>query len=156
MPGVKKIKRFCKKLKKQKIGMYLLAYGILQNEDDAREAMLNAIVASYEHLDLLKWENFRTWIYRIQTNECYNIIGKRKLGLDAEAVYGTADSDADFDKETSPWDAISMMKLEYRIVAILYYHEKIGAREMSKILNTSEDNIEKRLSKARAMLKALV
>lgn len=157
MPGGKKIKRFCKKIRKQKNGMYRLAHGILQDEEDARDAIINAVVAAYEHLGSFRAsDRFKTWIYRILTNECYNIIGTRKHSLDTEAVYGTADSDADFDRGTPPADAVNIMKLEYRIVTILYYYESINIKEISKILNTSEDNVGKRLSKARGMLKSLI
>lgn len=59
--------------------LYRVSYGILQNEEDASDAISNATLKAYEKITTLKnQEYFKTWITRILINECNSIIKQKQ------------------------------------------------------------------------------
>ena len=59
--------------------MYKTAIAILKNEDDANDAIQEALYSAYKNYYNLKEKNyFSTWIIRILINKCYDIINKNK------------------------------------------------------------------------------
>ena len=57
--------------------MIVIATSILKNEDDASDAVSNAVLKAYTKINQLKkYEFFKTWVTKILKNECYEIIRK--------------------------------------------------------------------------------
>ncbi|MFR8337327.1 MAG: sigma factor [Eisenbergiella massiliensis] len=46
--------KFADLIREYKLPMYRLSYGILQNEMDAEDAVGEAVIKAYEHLDSLR------------------------------------------------------------------------------------------------------
>ena len=62
-----------------KTKMYKTAMAVLRNDDDACDAIQEALLSAYKSFDKLQnKEYFSTWIIRILLNKCYNIIQKNK------------------------------------------------------------------------------
>lgn len=134
--------------------MYGLAIGIMKNREDAEDAMQNALILAYEHLDELSMmEKFRPWMMRILTNECFRMLKKRRYHTDIEEMYDLADQKQDFVEQVTLWEVVDGLKLEYRTVILLYYYEGLSIRQIARTLDISEDNAKKRLSRARGKLK---
>lgn len=71
--------KFADLIREYKLPMYRLSYGILQNEMDAEDAVGEAVIKAYEHLDSLREiDKFRQWIMMITANEAKHIFRKRK------------------------------------------------------------------------------
>ena len=86
------MKWFSRNVEELKQPMYGLAIGIMKNREDAEDAMQNALILAYEHLDELSMmEKFRPWIMRILTNECFRMLKKRRYHTDIEEMYDLAD-----------------------------------------------------------------
>lgn len=152
-----KNKWFCRKVSELKNGMYSVAIGILRNEADADDALQNALIASYQHLDQLKFtEKFKPWIYKILTNECYRIINNRRYDADINEIDCAADNTQDYETKETLWSIINSLELNYRIVIILFYYEDMSIKDIAKTLNISNDNVKQRLSRARTKLKLLL
>ena len=135
--------------------MYGLAVGILKNSEDAEDAIQNALIQAYEHLDDLSvLEKFRPWLMRILANECYRIMKKRKYYFDIDETYDIADDKIMFEEQLELWHMIQSLKPAYRTAIMLYYYEGLSIRDMSELLQISEDNVKQRLSRARKQLKA--
>ena len=84
-----KMKWFSRNVEELKQPMYGLAIGIMKNREDAEDAMQNALILAYEHLDELSMmEKFRPWIMRILTNECFRMLKKRRYHTDIEVRPG--------------------------------------------------------------------
>ena len=139
-----------------KNSMYALAVGILRNEADAEDAIQNTLLSAYEHLESLRmFEKIKPWIFKILTRECYRIAGNRK-------DYGELDDctlaapQADVDTKLSLWDAVSRLDTPYREVIILFYYEELSTGEIAQILDLTEENVRKRLSRARGILRTLL
>lgn len=78
MPGQEKTAWFCQKISQLKNSMYVTAIGILRNKEDAEDAIQNALMQGYDHLDDLRFfDKIKPWILRILVNECYKILKKR-------------------------------------------------------------------------------
>ena len=152
-----KSKWFCSQAGALKNCMYALAMGILKNEADAEDAIQNTLLSAYAHLDELRlFEKFKPWILKILTRECCRIAESRTYPVDPDELSLADESIPDPDTKVSVWDAVSRLEDGYREVILLFYYENLSTREIAGILNLSEDNVRKRLSRARAALKTFL
>lgn len=152
-----KTRWFCSQVGAMKNSMYALAIGILKNEADAEDAIQNALLSAYEHLDDLRlFDKLRPWVLKILTRECYRIADHRTDYAELDEIPDAAVPCVDLDTKTSVWNAVCSLETGYREIIILFYYENLSTREIARILNLSEENVRKRLSRARAMLRTLL
>lgn len=65
---------FLELMEKNSLAMYKVARGILDNDEDAADAMQDTILTCFEKIHTLKNpEYFKTWMIRILINECNKI-----------------------------------------------------------------------------------
>lgn len=138
--------------------MYATAKSILKEDNDCADAIQEAIVKAFGKVDGLKQDKYaRTWLMRILTNECYNILrrGSRQVSLEncPEAAAMAAPERKDYG---SLYEALRRLKEELRIVTTLYYVEEFSVREIAAILEISEGAVQKRLARAREKLKNML
>jgi RNA polymerase sigma-70 factor, ECF subfamily len=58
---------------------YSVAFRMLGNEDQAKDVVQETMVTMWQKLNKIKSaEVYKTWIYRIVVNKCYDVIRKRK------------------------------------------------------------------------------
>lgn len=134
----------------------------LADEDDVCEAVQETIVKAYLSLNnLKKTKYFKTWIIKILINEC-NYLYKSKYRLCFEkyeentVISGKNDG---IDKKISELDFnILLNNLNYneRICITLFYLEELTTKQISKILEESENTIRTRISRARNKLKKII
>ena len=73
-------KAFDHLIRSQMENMYKTAISYLKNDEDAADAIQEAILTCYEKLDTLKTDGyFRTWLTRILINKCKDMLRKRKV-----------------------------------------------------------------------------
>jgi RNA polymerase sigma-70 factor, ECF subfamily len=59
--------------------IFRLAFRMMGNEQDAEEAVQDTFLRAYRSLDRFESRSsFSTWIYRIATNRCYDLLDQRK------------------------------------------------------------------------------
>ena len=76
---------FLELMEKNSLAMYKVARGILDNDEDAADAMQDTILTCFEKIHTLKNpEYFKTWMIRILINECYGIMRKEKKIISLE------------------------------------------------------------------------
>ena len=69
---------FLELMEKNSLAMYKVARGILDNDEDAADAIQDTILSCYENLLSLKNNKyFQTWLTRILINKCKDILHKR-------------------------------------------------------------------------------
>ena len=152
-----KIRWFCSQVSMLKNHMYALAIGILKNEADAEDAIQNALLSAYVHLDDLRFlGSVKPWILKILARECYNVINRRQYHVDLNEIPQTAAPTEDLDTKNSLWAAVSRLQTSHREVIILYYYEDLSTKEIARILNISQESVRQRLSRARAALRILL
>jgi RNA polymerase sigma-70 factor, ECF subfamily len=148
-----------------------LTKNITGNQEDAEDAMQDAFLNAYAHLDGFQGDSrFYTWLVRIAANEALMRLRKRRpqLSLD-EPIEGDTDL---LPRELEDWrpspeheyqqaemqkilaDVIDKLEPEYRIVLVLRDLEELNTQETAAALGISATAVKSRLLRARLKLRA--
>lgn len=143
--------------------MYRIAYNILQNEEDAKDALQEALIRAYSNLNTLRNpEKFRPWIMQILINCAKDACRSRsrianiQLNSENECLLWSKDNcDPALD---SLWLHSGIRKLDEksRLILILHYFEGMDLRDISRILGITVSSVKVRLMRARQKLKKLL
>lgn len=146
---------FCEQVCACEAGLYRLAIGLLQKQQDAEDAIQEALCSAYEKLDKLRErEKFRPWLMKILTNTAYDILRRRRPTValeDAEPWVAEP-----FEDKFHLWQAVQKLPGDYRAVVILFYYEDMDIRQISDAMGVGEGTVKSRLFRARQRLKALL
>jgi RNA polymerase sigma-70 factor, ECF subfamily len=152
--------------------IFRLTMNITGNREDAEDAMQDAFLKAYAHLEGFQGDSrFYTWLVRIAANEALMRLRKRRPGqfsLD-EAIEG---EDADFmPRELEDWrpspereyaqsemhgilaGVIEKLEPEYRVVLVLRDLEELSTQETADVLGISVTAVKSRLLRARLKLR---
>ncbi len=159
---------------------YGVAHRILQEPHTAADATQNAFIAAYRHIQQFAGGNFKGWLLRIVTNQCYDELRRQKRhpndsldslleDSDRDSLPLEADSDRDLNllaRFDEPEQALQRQELQaaiedclqrladgYRIVAILVDVEGMSYEEAATMSDISLGTVKSRLSRARARLR---
>lgn len=145
--------QFTAEVLKAEKSLYHIARSILKCDEDCADAMQNAILQAYRHLDSLKEEAyFRTWLTRILMNECYRIIRESKASVSYEE-YMEGREEAAPGQQSPVYEAVMELPENYRIPFTLHYVEGYSMKETGKLLRISESAVKVRLHRARKLLR---
>ena len=148
-----------------------LTRNITGNREDAEDAMQDAFLKAYAHLDGFQQDSrFYTWLVRIAANEALMRLRKRRpgqLSLD-EPIEGDGDL---MPRELEDWrpnpereyakaelqallgEVIEKLEPEFRIVLVLRDIEELSTQETAEALGISVPNVKSRLLRARLKLR---
>ena len=148
-----------------------LTRNITGNREDAEDAMQDAFLKAYSHLDGFQQDSrFYTWLVRIAANEALMRLRKRRpgqLSLD-EPIEGDNDL---MPRELEDWrpnpereyakaelqtllaEVIEKLEPEYRIALVLRDIEELSTQETAEALGISVPNVKSRLLRARLKLR---
>lgn len=147
---------FCDNIKNLENGMYRLSYSILKNEEDAKDAVQEAIYNAYKNLETLKDKRkFKSWIYKIVANTSFEILRNKKNYIDIEQENITAEK-IDIDTNLTLWKAVQGLEQPYRTTITLFYYEDMSIKEISEITGSKVDAIKKQLSRGRDKIKEVI
>ena len=147
---------FCDNIKNLENGMYRLSYSILKNEEDAQDAVQEAIYNAYKKLETLKDKRkFKSWIYKIVTNTSFEILRNKKNYIDIEQENIAAEK-IDIDTNLTLWKAVQGLEQPYRTTITLFYYEDMSIKEISEITGSKVDAITKQLSRGRDKIKEVI
>lgn len=143
---------FCELVKTYRYQLYVIAFAILKNEEDAQDAVCSAILKAYEHIDQLKNPHkFKAWMITITKNEALHI-KRRRLELPGdEKIEELLEPVRDHYNEL--WDVIQNLPEEYRLVIVLFYYNELSLRDITKVLNIPLGTVKSRLNRGRELLK---
>jgi len=147
-----------------------LTKNITGNREDAEDAMQDAFLNAYAHLDGFQGDSrFYTWLVRIAANEALMRLRKRRpqFSLD-ESIEGDTDL---LPRELEDWrpspereyaqaeiqkiltEVIDKLEPEYRIVLVLRDLEELSTQETAEALGISATAVKSRLLRARLKLR---
>ena len=131
--------------------MYRIAISMLENEEDAADAIQETVLKCWQKVGQLKNEEyFQTWLTRILINQCKDILKARKKYVLVEEM---PEIEYEDQYETDDWKTIlSNLEEKYRIVMELYYVEGFSTKEIAKLLHIKEVNVRSRMSRGRKQL----
>jgi RNA polymerase sigma-70 factor, ECF subfamily len=141
--------------------LYTVAFRMLGNQDDARDAMQTAFVRAYERLATFNPDHrFFSWIYRIVINECLNLIRARRPEealTPALAAAGTPfETAASRERRAQVQAALLELSPDYRAVVVLRHFAGLSYDEMATALGVPSKTIKSRLHTARQRLGELL
>ena len=147
---------FSRVIIQNKEAMYKTAIVILKNEDDAYDALQDALIKMYRNIqNLQNIETFKFWSRRIIVNCCYDIINKNKKVIDITtkltANYEETREDI-YDCEDSLVKTLEKIEPDLRLTATLYYYNDLSTREIGEILQIPTGTVKSRLARAREKL----
>jgi RNA polymerase sigma factor (sigma-70 family) len=154
--------------------VYTLCYRMLGDPESAADAAQDAFLAAFRNLRSFRGGSFRSWMLRIATNTCYDVLRVRKrrpsVSLDMNAdeesdssplqIADTAESPDDFAQRRELAAAIqnglTMLPDEQRIVLILSDIQGLAYEEIAQITNSNLGTVKSRLSRGRARLREVL
>ncbi len=154
MAEIKK-EQFSKLIRLCSPNMYRLAAGMLQNQQDAEDAVSEAILRAYENIGTLRnAEKFKAWIMQITANEARKIYNQRKKTFISEYLEELMPVFEDEYHEL--WDVVMKLDVVYREVIILFYYDQLSIREIGQVLKVKEGTVKSRLSRGKKQLREML
>ena len=138
--------------------LFHTAKAILGSDEDAEDAVQEAICTAFERRDSLReLEKFRPWLLRILANKCYDTCRRRRPTVDLEDVADYLPAkDQDHTERLTLWQAVMSLSGDLRAAVTLFYYDGLSIREISGVLGISEAAVKTRLSRGRARLRQLL
>jgi len=136
--------------------VYSTALRFLKNREDAEDASQEVFIKALKNLKNFRGDsNVKTWLYRITSNVCTNVLRKIKLGKifsygnDTEEFYDIATNDISAQKkienkefEEKFLNALDKLPKKQRETFALRYYEEMTYEEISKVLGTSTGGLK--------------
>lgn len=163
---------FVQLLERYEKKVYNLAYRMLGNREDARDLTQEAFIRSYFALADFRGDSaFATWLYRIATNLCLDVLRQRKnkiaLSLDEPLQMGEGVLERQLPTcEEGPEEIVEQREFrrlvqqlintlpeEQRLVLVLREFQELTYEEISATLECSLGTVKSRLSRARGALR---
>lgn len=150
---------FIQKINENRLKMYKTAIAILKDEDDANDAIQEALYSAYKNYYSLREKSyFTTWIIKILINKCCNIINKNKkiAYIDDTVIQNTASSEDNYEIENSLEWVLNQIDKELKEIVVLYYYDDFSVADIANVLDIPQGTIKSRLSRAREQIKEII
>ena len=147
---------FLSLIDENRLSIYRVARGILNNKEDIEDALQNTIIKSYEKIGTLKKDEFfKTWIIRILINECNLILRRNKKTIFLDKLENEESYSDDYGN-IELTSVVNSLSEDLRITTVLYYFEDVSTKEISEMLNIAEGTVRSRLARAREKLRDFI
>lgn len=138
--------------------LYRAVRAILKNEEEAEDAMQEAYVNAFVHLDQFAGDaRFSTWLIRIAVNEALGRLRRRKqMDEMPEIVSRSADPERSAygrELQTAIEGAVDTLPSAYRSVFVLRDIEEMTGSDTAACLGITEETVKTRLHRARRFLR---
>jgi len=162
-------------VEKYQTRVYQMVYGMVRNQEDARDLTQDAFVKAYDNLHRFRLESsFYTWIYRIASNVAIDFLRKQKRRGTTEFDEQIASRDADGGMveqhhQDSPsktlerkrlysriMDAMEQLPEDQRQVILLRELEGLSYKEIAEVMEIPEGTVMSRLYYARKKLQKML
>ncbi len=147
---------------------FILAFRMLNNYEEAAEAVQEAFLAAWQGLHTFRGEaRFSTWLYRIVYHCCLRVLEqRRRASRDLDAATAQAEHRAaleagqeiqalvaDRERQQTIQQAIQELPGKYRAVLILRHLQELTYEEIAQALSLPVGTIKTHLFRARNLLK---
>lgn len=151
--------------------VFNLAYRIMGEEASASDATQEAFISAYKHMESFRGNSFKSWIYRIVTNACYDELRRRKRrpASSLEGLVEDSDTEMEFDvpdESPGPESQLEQSELggviqagiqtlpdDQRMTLVLSDVQGMSYEEIATITGANLGTVKSRLSRARAKLR---
>jgi RNA polymerase sigma-70 factor (ECF subfamily) len=145
-------------VERYQVRVYRVALRMLGNQADAQDATQDALVSAWQGLASFRGDSaFATWLYRIITNRCLNLLRDRPrtepLAVELEARTGRPDELVEAGQQRAALlGSIGGLRPEQRAPLVLREFEGCSYEEIAGILGISVAAVKGRLHRARLEL----
>lgn len=147
--------------------VYNLALRVLKNEEEALDLTQEAFVRAWTALPNFRGQSrFRTWLYRIVTNLCYNRLPSLRRSLNElgdDVITEIPETDPAFDNPARGMEsrelrsylhkAMDNLDENYRLLISLRYQNELSYEEIAATLNLPLGTVKTGLFRAREQLR---
>lgn len=147
--------------------VYNLALRVLKNEEEALDLAQETFVRAWTALPNFRGQSqFRTWLYRIVTNLCYNRLPNLRRSLNElgdDVIAEIPETDIAFDNpahglesrelRTYLHKAIDNLDENYRLLISLRYQNELSYEEIATMLNLPLGTVKTGLFRAKEQLR---
>ena len=135
--------------------MYRIAIAMLQNEEDAADAIQETVLKCWQKIGQVRNDKyFETWLTKILINQCNDILRGRKKIIYVEDIPEMVHEDHYF---TNEWKSVlSSLNEKYRVVMELYYVDGFSTKEIARMLHITDANVRSRMVRGRKQLEQLL
>lgn len=150
--------------------IYNLCYRMLGDADSAADAAQDTFIAAFRKLRSFRGGSFRSWLLRIATNTCYDVLRARKRRPTASLDATTFETD---DMASEPPDqgetpdefalrrelsaaiqqGLALLPEDQRATVILCDIQGMAYGEIAQIMSVNIGTVKSRLSRGRARLR---
>ena len=135
--------------------MYRIAISMLQNEEDAADAIQETVLKCWQKIGQLREDKyFETWLTRILINQCNDILRDRKKIVYVEDIPEIVHEDDYFNKEWK--ELLNGLNEKYRVVMELYYVDGFSTKEIAGMLHITDANVRSRMVRGRKQLEKIL
>jgi RNA polymerase sigma-70 factor (ECF subfamily) len=147
--------------------IYNLALRVVKDENEALDLAQETFVRAWTALPNFRGQSkFRTWLYRIVTNLCYNRLPNLRRSLTEhgdDVLENIPETDLAFDNPAHKFEsnetrsylfqAIGNLDDHYRLLITLYYQNELSYDEIASTLNLPLGTVKTGLFRAKAQLR---
>lgn len=154
--------------------VYNLCLRMLGDPESAADATQDCFISAYRNLRSFRGGSFRSWLLRIATNACYDVlrVRKRRPATSLDAAISSDDENMRLDPpdpSESPDDValrhelgaaiqtgLDQLPEDQRVVVILSDIQGMAYDEIASITNSNLGTVKSRLSRGRARLREIL
>ena len=147
--------------------VYNLALRVVKDENEALDLAQETFVRAWTALPNFKGQSqFRTWLYRIVTNLCYNRLPNLRRSLNDlgdDLMENIPETDSTFDNPAHKFEAnetrnylykaIDNLEENYRLLLTLRYQNELSYEEIASTLNLPLGTVKTGIFRAKAQLR---
>ncbi|HLO31324.1 MAG TPA: sigma-70 family RNA polymerase sigma factor [Anaerolineales bacterium] len=147
--------------------VYNLALRVLKDEQEALDLAQETFVRAWAALPNFRGQSqFRTWLYRIVTNLCYNRLPNLRRSLNDlgdEVIAEVPETDLAFDNPAHGFESnelrsylhnsIAELDENYRLLISLRYQNELSYEEIANLLNLPLGTVKTGLFRAKEQLR---
>lgn len=138
---------------------YRLSFSYLKNQEDALDAVQNAVCKALERYeDLRNEEAMKAWFYRIVLNESYAILNARKRMIPTEdsGYWESTYEEEGFEPYDDLYERLDQLEEEVQTIIKLRYFEELALKEIAHILKMNLSTVKAKLYRGLKALRIIV
>jgi len=150
---------FAQLVQRHSADAFRTAFMVLHDHGEVEDVVQEAFLACFRKITSFRFDSsFKTWLYRIVINLCYDRL--RKLNrentafnkLSSNLRIGNGDM-TELENRIDLKEIISSLSPEHRLVLTLYYGMDFGVQKVAQTLGIPVGTVKSRLNAARNLLK---
>lgn len=138
---------------------YRLSFSYLKNQEDALDAVQNAVCKALERYEDLRNEDaMKAWFYRIVLNESYTILKARKRMIPTEdsGYWESTYEEEGFEPYDDLYEQLDQLEEEVQTIIKLRYFEELALKEIAHILKMNLSTVKAKLYRGLKALRVIV